>query len=717
MRLFFLSCLISLCSSIKGQDVGLMPMPEKIVLTSLRFRINNEFNILIQGNAQERLYKEAKRFNQRLAERTGIFMKTWNIDSSRFNANASLVIHSKNKGIVQLGMNESYALSISASKLVIEAETDIGAIRALETLLQLINSDKDGFYFTGAEIIDQPRFAWRGLLLSQPYHFMPMDVIKRTLDAMALVKLNVLHFYISDDQAYTIESKKFPILHTRASNGEYFTQEQIREIISYADQRGIRVVPELDLPGHSTAILTVFPKFASIKRDYVLQDHWGVFDPTMDPTKEETYLFLDTLLSEVASLFPDQYFHIGGDENNGNDWAKNDSIQRFMKSNGLNSTVALQNYFNKRIQGILKKSDKHIIGWDEILMKELKNGQAKEFFEKEQYQELIQTDVPKDIVIQSWRGMEALLSAAKNGYRSILSKGYYIDLMQPAWYHYSNDPIPNNNKLIIPDSEANFNRFESKIIDKIKKGVKLLTPAEEKSIIGGEATMWTEHVTPETIDSRVWPRTAAIAERLWSPASINNVEDMYRRMDIISSHLEWVGSTHLKNKQMMLRRLAGTNEVSSLEMVVDLVEPVKGYQRNKADNFTKYAPYTLLVDIAVADSKKLRGFRRLVEGYIKIGNSSKYQALESVFNEWQLNHQQIKQVAQNSPLLEAIIFHSTSLNLLAELGIKYLSKKSNGENMKDTFLKEFNAIKLSRSVANGYCELMVFESIEKLLQY
>jgi len=383
----------------------------------------------------------------------------------------------------------------------------------------------------------------------------------------------------------------------------------------------------------------------------------------------------------------------------------------------LNSTVALQNYFNKRIQGILKKSDKHIIGWDEILMKELKNGQAKEFFEKEQYQELIQADVPKDIVIQSWRGMEALLSAAKNGYRSILSKGYYIDLMQPAWYHYSNDPIPNNNKIIIPDSEANFNRFESTIIDKIKKGVKLLTPAEEKSIIGGEATMWTEHVTPETIDSRIWPRTAAIAERLWSPASINNVEDMYRRMDIISSHLEWVGSTHLKNKQMMLRRLVGTNEISSLEMVVDLVEPVKGYQRNKADNFTKYAPYTLLVDIAVADSKKLRDFRRLVEGFIKIGNSSKYQSLESVFKEWQNNHQQVKQVTQNSPLLAPIIFHSTSLNLLAELGLKYLSKRSNGENMKDNLLKEFNTIKLSRSVENGHCELMVFESIEKLLQY
>ena len=716
MRLFFSLFFISTCSFLKGQELGLMPMPEKIVLNNSRFRIKKDFSISIQGNAHERLYKEAKRFNQRLAERTGIFMKTWHVDSSTSASNANLVIHSKSKGIVQLGMKESYSLTISDSKVFIEAESDIGAIRALETLLQLINSDKDGFYFTGAEIIDQPRFAWRGLLISQPYHFMPMDVIKRTLDAIALVKLNVLHFYISDDQAYTIESKKFPVLHKRASNGEYFTQEQIHEIISYADQRGIRVVPELDLPGHSTAILTAFPQFASIKRDYKLQDHWGVFDPTMDPTKEETYVFLDTLLTEVASLFPDQYFHIGGDENNGNDWSRNDSIQHFMKSNGLNTTVALQNYFNKKIQAILKKSNKHIIGWDEILMKEVNDSSAKYFFEKEQYKELVQADVPKDIIIQSWRGMEALLAAAKNGYKGILSKGYYIDLMQPTWYHYSNDPIPNNNMMIIPDSEANFNRFESTIIDKIKKGARLLTPEEEKSIIGGEATMWTEHVTPETIDSRVWPRTAAIAERLWSPAHINDVEDMYRRMDLISHHLEWVGSTHLKNKQMMLRRLAGTDDISSLELVVDLVEPVKGYQRNSADNFTKYVPYTLLVDIAVADPQKLRVFRKLVEDYLNVRDTIKYHELKSVFTNWQINHQDVKQLAQKAPLLESIFFHSETLHLLAEIGLKYLAKKANQEKIKDALLKEFNAIKLSRSISNGYCELMVFESIEKLLK-
>ncbi|NBU36605.1 MAG: hypothetical protein EBS35_08535, partial [Bacteroidetes bacterium] len=338
--------------------------------------------------------------------------------------------------------------------------------------------------------------------------------------------------------------------------GQYFTHEQIKEIVDYADERGIRVVPELDLPGHSTAILSVFPHLAAIEKKYDLQDHWGVFDPVMDPTKESTYQFLDTLLTEVAALFKDSYFHIGGDENTGKHWAQNDSIQRFMKKNQLNSTVALQNYFNKRVQKILRKSGKTTVAWDEIIMQEIDGNQAKEYFDKGQYDALILKDVPKDMVIQSWRGMEALLSSAKNGYRSILSKGYYIDLVQPTSYHYLNDPVPSKNTQIIPDSEANFDRFESEIVKKIKGGDPLLTPEEEKFIIGGEATMWTEHTTPETVDSRIWPRTAAIAERLWSPSTLRDVDDMYHRMDKISIQLEWVGAMHLKNPPMMLRRLS-----------------------------------------------------------------------------------------------------------------------------------------------------------------
>jgi hexosaminidase len=187
-------------------------------------------------------------------------------------------------------------------------------------------------------------------------------------------------------------------------------------------------------------------------------------------------------------------------------------------------------------------------------------------------------------------------------------------------------------------------------------------------------------------------------------------------MDIISHHLEWVGSTHLKNKQMMLRRMAGTDDVSSLELVVDLVEPVKGYQRNNADNFTKYAPYTLMVDIALADPPKLRVFRKLIEDYLNVRDTIQYHKLKSLFTNWQINHQDVKRLAQTKPLLEPILFHSESLSILGQIGLKYLESKTSKRTSNDDLLKNFNTIKLSRSVVNGYCELMVFESIEKLLK-
>lgn len=715
--LFLFSFIVSFHSY--AQHMNVMPMPSSIQMTKEQFRLNQQFSISIDGVTDQRLYKEASRFTQRLAERTGLFFKTWIINSENNLPTASLMIHSDKKGVVQLEMEESYDIHVDSKGIHINAMSDIGAIRALETLLQLIESDKDGFYIPGTLIKDKPRFAWRGLLISQPYHFMPMEVIKRTLDAMAVVKMNVLHLYISDDQAYTIESKVFPKLHELVSNGQYFTHEQIREIIAYADQRGIRVVPEIDLPGHSTAILTAFPELASIKRAYTLQDHWGVFDPTIDPTKESTYVFLDTLLTEVASLFPDHYFHVGGDENTGNDWARNDTIQAFMKANGLSSTVALQNYFNRHIQKILNRSKKITVGWDEILMKKMDDSLAKSYFEKGEFNQLIEQDVPKDIVVQSWRGMEALLSSAKNGYKSILSKGYYIDLMQPTSYHYLNDPIPYLNKEIIPDSEADLNRFESEIIKKIEKGEKIITAEEEKLIIGGEATMWTEHASSETIDSRIWPRTAAIAERLWSPSTIRDVNDMYRRMDDISIQLEWVGSTHLKNREMMLRRIAGTEHIEALKNIVDFIEPVKGYKRNEANNFTKYSPYTLMVDIAIADSKSLREFNKLVDTLLKSSSNSLINQLSEQLISWQSSCQTIRNLAKNNPSLSPILVHAESLATISTQALKLLDMKKKQITPNKTWTINFNKLITEASKASGYCELMIGDAVKKLvnLQY
>ncbi|MBM3444831.1 MAG: beta-hexosaminidase [Bacteroidetes bacterium] len=695
-----------------AQTPDLMPLPQQYSMTQQDFRIARSFAIEVKGDADPRVLREATRFFQRLSERTGIFFKTWIVNENSRISDKGLLIRVDRKGKVELGDDESYRLEVKPDGIQLHAVTDIGAIRGLETLLQLTASDTNGYFFRGTQIEDRPRFAWRGLLISQPYHFMTMDVIKRTLDAMAAVKMNVLHFYISDDQGYRIESKVFPRLHELASDGLYFTHAQINEMLDYAHQRGIRVIPEIDVPGHSTAIIYAYPHLASVQRNYTLQDHWGVFDPTLDPTKETTYTFLDRLLTEVASLFPDRYFHIGGDENTGRDWKRNPEIQSFMKANGLTTTLALQNYFNKRVRGILEKNGKVAVGWDEVLMKEINDSAAKHYFETGRYDQLIETAVPKDMVIQSWRGMEALLSSAKNGYKSILSKGYYIDLVQPASYHYLTDPIPFRNEVIIPDSEANFNRFESDIIEKIKKGERLLTEQEEQLILGGEATMWTEHVTTETMDSRIWPRTAAIAERLWSAPTVRDVDDMYRRMDLISIQLEALGCTHLKNRDMMLRRLTGLQDVRALSSVVQWLEPVQGYQRNKLNNFTRFSPYTLTVDIAVPDQKAVRDLHKYVQSYVQRTDTAWKQEVRDLFYQWIASDREVQSIAQTRPALADLAVHASHLRAIATSALQVLNTRGVD---KQQAVDQLNKQLSESAKPVGHCKLRVGDAMKLLL--
>src|SRR5438045_4247746 len=220
-----------------------------------------------------------------------------------------------------------------------------------------------------------------------------------------------------------------------------FSHEQVREIIAYARDRGIRVMPEFDIPGHSTSWLVGYPEIGSAPGPYTTERGAGIFEPALDPTREQTYKFLDGFLGEMAGLFPDEYMHIGGDENEGKQWDRNPQIQAFMKEKGIKDNHALQAYFNQRILKILQKHHKKMIGWDEIL----------------------HPDLPQDIVIQSWRGPKSLAEAARQGYDGILSAGYYIDLMYPAWQHYKNDPVAADTTL---------------------------SEKELTHILGGEATMW-----------------------------------------------------------------------------------------------------------------------------------------------------------------------------------------------------------------------------------
>ena len=540
-----------------------MPAPAELLFQAGRLPVTTEFTFAITGHDDARLRRGLAGALQRWEARTGL---TFASGPTADAAHASLVINCAGPGpaVPSLDQDESYTLEIDPNHAVLNAPTVVGALRGLETLLQLLQAEANGYFLPAVRIRDHPRFPWRGLLIDVCRHWQPIDVIKRNLDGMALVKLNVLHLHLTDDQGFRIESKTHPELTAKGSDGHYFTQEQMREIIAYAAARGIRVVPEFDLPGHTTSWVVSHPELASQPGPYKIERHWGVFNPVLDPTNEKTYALLDDFLGEMAALFPDAYIHIGGDENNGVQWSANPHIQAFIREHHLRDNAGLQTYFNQRVSAILAKYGKRMIGWDEIF----------------------QPGLPQDSVIQSWRGVDSLAAAARQGYRGILSNGYYIDQMHPAAEHYLNDPIPADTTL---------------------------TPAQQKLILGGEATMWSEWVTPETIDSRIWPRTAAIAERLWSPANVRDVADMYRRLTIVSARLDEAGLLHRRNRGSMLRRLAGDGVdragLHALEIFTALVEPVKNYNRSKLQpDSIQFTPLTGLADCARPESAEARVF-------------------------------------------------------------------------------------------------------------
>ncbi|NOX96801.1 MAG: family 20 glycosylhydrolase [Nitrospirae bacterium] len=650
------------------EELNLMPVPKQITRGDGLFRLSDSFTIAIQGKkGGARLGKAVTRTLRRLSDRTGIFFSQDFIRPGGNVQDADFIISCNRQGKLILHEDESYQLRITPEKIELSAETDIGILRGLATFNQLLNADEKGYYFPSVEIKDAPRFPWRGLLIDVGRHFMPVEVIKRNLSGMAAVKMNVLHLHLTEDQGFRVECKTFPKLHELGSDGFYYTQEQIKDIISYAADRGIRVMPEFDMPGHATSWFVGYPELSSAPgRKYTIARKWGIKDPTMDPTREETYVFLDKFFAEMTALFPDRYIHIGGDENNGRQWNANPDIQAYMKAHNIPDNHALQRYFNQRILKILQKYNKKMVGWDEIFQPEL----------------------PKDIVIQSWRGQTALIKAAQKGYQTILSNGYYIDLIQPASYLYLNDPLP--------------------------KGA-LLTEKQKKYILGGEATMWGEFVSPETIDSRIWPRTAVIAERLWSPGSIRDVDDMYRRLPVVSLRLEELGLLHEKNYGMMLRRLANSHDITALKTLVDVLEPVKGYKRGSLREYTSYSPLTRVVDAARPDAVVARHFRELVNSYLS-GNKGTKDEIVSWLNLWKNNHGKLLIVINRSPILKEVEPLSRDLSDLAGVGLQALKFRNEHKKPSEEWIQE-NLIKIEKAKEpRGETELMIVSAVEKLVE-
>jgi hexosaminidase len=663
-RLILLAFTFTLTLALQAQLDHLMPVPKSVTETKGKFKLNNKFQVSIREKQPTRIDAGVRRFLQRLDGRTALNIPD-DAQKISFPIDGLNIIVNR-VGKLELHEDESYKLTVTASRIMLEAETDLGALRGLETVLQLLSADADGFFFPACKIEDAPRFPWRGLLIDVCRHWQPVEVIHRNLDAMAAMKMNVFHWHLSEDQGFRIESKKFPRLHELGSNGDYFTQEEVKEIIAYADARGIRVVPEFDIPGHATAWFVGHPELASAPGPYTIEQKFGVFEPAMNPANEATYKFLEVFLGEMTALFPDAYFHIGGDENEGKQWDKNAEVNQLMKDKGLSNHMAVQAYFNQRLLEILTENGKRMVGWDEVL----------------------QPGIPTNIVIQSWRGKDALKKAAEEGYDVMLSAGYYIDLSQSAAYHYAQDPLP---------AEL------------------ALSKAAEKHVLGGEATMWAELVSPATIDSRIWPRTCAIAERLWSAGTVTDPADMYRRITKVSRDLEELGIMHIRYADVLIRQMARSDNTLPLQTLRSVIGPLQGYKRHgQGIAYTTETPLTRLPDIAIPDPQLPRDFAAAVDARI----ASDHDEMQNlVIRNWlelfKANHKSLVTQAATAPALRPVLVLSEQLQSLSIVGISLLDMLDNAKADDERKASYQKTIDGARKPVEE-CEILIVDPIQRL---
>ncbi len=613
-----LSCLV--VGGVQAQaPLPLMPLPAQVKPGEGEFLITNGFGITLQGFQEPRMERAKQRFLNLLSKQTGIPL--WR--EAVLNQ-ASFFINTKGPSapVQQVDEDESYHLQITATEVHLEAANPLGVLHGLQTFLQLVRITPRGFVVPAMTIDDQPRFPWRGLMLDVGRHFQPLDVVYRTLDGMEAVKMNVFHWHLSEDQGFRVESKIYPLLQEKGSDGLFYTQEQIRNVIEYARDRGIRVVPEFDMPGHATAWFVGYPDLASGSGPYQIQRKWGVFNPAMDPTRDSTYTFLDAFIGEMSALFPDAYFHVGGDECNGKEWDRNPRIQQFMKDHAIKDNAALQAYFSAKVQKMVAAHGKIMVGWDEVL----------------------QPGTPKDVVIQSWRGPQFVGQAVKGGNRALLSAGYYIDLNQSAAEHYAADPEGD--------------------------GPTTLSDDDSKRILGGEATMWSEFVTPENVDSRIWPRTAAIAERFWSPRNTRDVESMYTRLALISQKLNYYGLQHNSSYPAMLSRMTGEPDPLPLRVFGDVMQPPRNYAREQLHEYDAFSPLNHMIDAVPPESDTARQFLDMVNRIVA-GKASRedWEQAQEWLVLWRDNDAQLQPLLPKSELTKELAPVSTNLHHVSQAGL------------------------------------------------
>ena len=515
-------------------DYQIIPKPEKLTIAKGRFLLSTHTKIICTKS----LAQEAAYLSNMLSSHLGFDLT---MDSS-----------ATTKGNIVLKLDstientEGYKLSVEYDAIVISGKTTAGIFYGIQSLRQLLPveienkvNNTEELTIPAVEIIDSPRYAYRGMHLDVGRHFFPVTSVKKYIDLIAMHKMNTFHWHLTEDQGWRIEIKKYPKLtevggfrkgtaiglagtknapytYDDVPYGGFYTQEEIKEVVAYAGARHITVIPEIELPGHSLAALAAYPEFGNTKRPYEVAKRWGIFSEIYAPT-EETFGFLEDILNEVMSLFPSKFIHIGGDEVLKKEWEGSAYAQKVIKREGLKNEHELQSYFIRRIEKFLNSKGRNIIGWDEIL----EGGLA------------------PNATVMSWRGVEGGIAAAKQHHSVIMTPGThcYFDYYQVGEEEQKKEALTGSKRHTTVEKVYSYEPTPS-----------ALTPEERKYILGAQGNVWTEYMpTWELVEYNVLPRMTALSEVVWSSKKNRDWKDFHGRLQHIVKRYDALGYTYAKH--------------------------------------------------------------------------------------------------------------------------------------------------------------------------
>ena len=504
-----------------NQGINIIPTPVSLTQNEGNFKLNKNTRIYASTPEAKTV---AEFFAAKMNTATGYQIATADKETSD---GISLVIDGS------LDVNdEGYTLDVADSGVRIKAKTPQGLFYGMQSFLQLLPAEIESpsavkgiaWIAPAVSIKDEPRFGYRGIMLDPCRHFIPVENIKKQLDVLALFKINRMHWHLTDDQGWRIEIKKYPKLTEIGSKridgegteyGGFYTQEEVKDIVKYAADRFITIVPEIELPGHEMAAIAAYPELSCEGKQGTPRIIWGVEDIVLCAGKEEPFQFFEDVIAEVAPLFPGEYFHIGGDECPKTSWEKCPLCQKRMKKQRLANEEDLQGYFMKRISDYLRKKGREVIGWDELTNSSF---------------------LPEESIILGWQGMgTAALKAAEKGHRFIMTPArvlYLIRYQGPQWF----EPVTYFGNNTLKDV------FDYEPVQKDWK------PEYESLLMGVQACMWTEFCNkPEDVDYLLFPRLAALAEVAWTPAGTKDWSGFLKRMDAYNAHIAEKGIVYARS--------------------------------------------------------------------------------------------------------------------------------------------------------------------------